>query len=256
VAVGIGNTTVKVGVAEPAVGTASPNWAAQVEIPTSEFQPAELSRVLPPERLRWRVASVQRAAEARLADWVRQFRSDDDYWLLCHRDLPLIVDVEAPDRVGMDRLAASVAANRLRDSGRPAVVVDAGTAITVNLVAADGVFRGGAILPGFKLTAKALSEGTDLLPLVAPEPVSEPPLPVGRSTQAAIRSGLFWGSVGAVRELVNRISAELGVAPQVFVTGGDARRLTEYLGQDARFVPDLVLLGIAGWPGKRSSTRA
>jgi type III pantothenate kinase len=122
--------------------------------------------------------------------------------------------------------------------------VDAGTAITVDLVSADGAFEGGVILPGFRLTAKALAEGTDLLPHVDHDPAAAPPPVVGKSTAAAIRSGLFWGQVGAVRELTHRIAGELACSPQLFVAGGDAERLAGFLPQ-ARVVPELVLAGIA-----------
>jgi type III pantothenate kinase len=67
---------------------------------------------------------------------------------------------------------------------------------------------------------------------------------IGKSTTAAIRSGLFWGGVGAIRELVARTAAELRESPQIFVTGGDAERLTRFLADDAQFVSDLVLCGI------------
>ena len=100
------------------------------------------------------------------------------------------------------------------------------------------------ILPGFRLTAKALADGTDLLPLVDHDPAADPPPVVGKSTVAAIRSGLFWGQVGAVRELTHRIAAELASPPQLFVAGGDAERLAAFLPQ-ARVVPELVLAGIA-----------
>jgi type III pantothenate kinase len=215
-----------------------------VEVATNAFEPASIAPLLTTTACRWRVASVQRAAEDRLREWISQKRPADKYQLLGHADLPIQVDVERPERVGLDRLAAAVAANRLRQPNRPAIVVDAGTAITVNLVTADGVFRGGVILPGFKLTTQALAEGTDLLPLVEFSGTCEPPPVVGRSTEAAIRSGLFWGSVGAVRDLIGRVASQLPMAPQVFVTGGDAYRFAGFISADATYVPDLVLIGI------------
>src|SRR4029077_4414928 len=68
-------------------------------------------------------------------------------------ELPLRTDVENADHVGIDRLLDGVAANLLRPANQPAVVIDSGTATTVNVVTADGVFRGGAILPGLALQA-------------------------------------------------------------------------------------------------------
>jgi type III pantothenate kinase len=104
--------------------------------------------------------------------------------------------------VGIDRLLDAVAANRLRHPAAPAVVVDVGTAITVDLVAADGSFQGGAILPGIAMSARALHAFTDLLPLVDVRELSSPPPPLGTSTVAALQSGLFWGAVGAIRQLL------------------------------------------------------
>ncbi|MGE0759890.1 MAG: type III pantothenate kinase [Pirellulaceae bacterium] len=244
VAVGIGNTTIKMGVALRDASGGQPQWLARAEFPTAEFEPAQATRLLGDGPCPWLVATVHRQAEQRLADWVRTHRGGDHYIRLSHRDMPIELDVEVPERVGLDRLAAAVASNFLREPNRPAVVVDAGTAITVNLITPDGVFRGGVILPGFKLTARALAEGTDQLPLIAADVTGTPPPVIGRSTEAAIRSGLFWGNVGAVRELVTRVARELPRAPQIFVTGGDAQRLAGCIAPDAQFVPDLVLLGV------------
>jgi len=115
------------------------------------------------------------------------------------------VDVDFPDKVGLDRLLNAVAANALRPASRPAIVIDSGTATTVNFISEQGVFCGGAILPGLEMSAKALNHYTAVLPLI---PVMElggqlPILP-GRNTREAIRNGLFWGQVGAIRELVRQ----------------------------------------------------
>jgi type III pantothenate kinase len=95
------------------------------------------------------------------------------------------------------------------------------------------------------MTARALSLDTDALPLVGFPPEAEPPALVGKSTAAAIRSGLFWGTVGAVREAVARMREQLAAEPQLFITGGDARRMAPLLGGAARFVEHLVLGGVA-----------
>ena len=240
IAVGIGNTTIKLGVAD----VAGDQWQLMHEWETEEFDLTEVAGELPAESCRWRVASVHRAAEQSLHQWQQASRSRDDYVALSHKDLPLETDVEFPERVGMDRLIAAVAANERRERRRPAIIVDAGTAITVDLVDAEGVFQGGVILPGFRISARALADGTDLLPSVDATFRTEAPQVIGKSTTAAIRSGLFWGGVGAIRELVARTAVELQASPQIFVTGGDAERVTGYLADDAQFVSDLVLRGI------------
>jgi len=240
IAGGIGNTTIKLGVADPATD----QWQLMHEWDTAEFDLGEVDSELPDEPCRWRVASVQRAAEQTLHNWQQASRTSDDYLALSYKHLPLDIDVDSPELVGMDQLIAAVAANERRASHRPAIIVDAGTAITVDLVDADGVFQGGVILPGFRLSARALANGTDLLPNVDATFRTDAPQVIGKSTTAAIRSGLFWGGVGAIRELVSRTAAELHTAPQIFVTGGDAERVTGYLADEAQFVSDLVLRGI------------
>ena len=86
----------------------------------------------------WRIASVNRPAATRLLDWLRSNRPQDRIALLAAGDLPLAVELPRPDMVGVDRLLDAVAANVLRPPNRPAVVVDVGTAITVDLRVARG----------------------------------------------------------------------------------------------------------------------
>jgi type III pantothenate kinase len=169
-------------------------------------------------------------------------------------DLPLEVQVDEPLRVGIDRLAGAAAAASLKTAGRGAIVVDCGTATTVDLVSPAGAFLGGAILAGPGLLAKALAEGTSRLPEVAAlETGSPPPMP-GRSTQAAIAAGIGWGLRGAVARLVAEGRQALGgtpdgsaggeAEPEVFLTGGSAGIVRDAL-PGAIDVPDLVLTGIA-----------
>jgi len=252
VAVGIGNTTITFGIAEsigdmaagdPAENKARWKWAQLVTIETAGFDPATVPLDIPASAS-WRVASVHRPSEQRLAKWVRESNTDASYRALIATDLPIKVCVEQPQRVGMDRLVAAVAVNQLRDPLSPAVIVDAGTAITVDLVSQQGDFLGGAILPGMQLVSHALSVNTDQLPLVDPRFAHTAPDALGTSTEDAIRSGLFWGSVGAIRELIERIGASTDCSPQVFLTGGDAELLAPFISKDAVFVRDLVIGGI------------
>jgi type III pantothenate kinase len=196
------------------------------------------------ERQSWWIASVNRPAATRLIDWVREHRPDDSLTLLAAGDLPLEVGLERPDMVGVDRLVDAVAVNRLRDAKRSAVIVDVGTAITVDLVSGEGVFLGGAILPGLQMSARAMHEFTDLLPLIDMSELTSPPSALGTDTLSAMESGLFWGAVGAVRQLTERL-ASVGGSPQVFLTGGAAEAVAELLGPDARYVSNLTLAGIA-----------
>ncbi len=244
-AVDIGNNQIKLGafLSDSPIGLPRPDRVLAVAASETTFD--RLAEWLPPNDVAWSVATVHRGVEQRLATWVQHSRSRDTYHRLDSADLPINVRVESPEQVGADRLLAAIAVNQIREAGRAAIVVDAGSAITVDLVSGDGTFEGGVILPGFQMTARALAEGTDLLPLVDDALVVDAPPVVGKSTVAAIRSGLFWGGVGAVRELVERLAQGASPNPQLFIAGGDAGRLAPYLDDDVRVVSDLVLSGIA-----------
>jgi len=157
------------------------------------------------------------------------------------RQLSVAINVDFPDRVGIDRLLNALAANLVRPADRAAIVVDSGTATTVDLISATGVFVGGAILPGLRLGGLALHQYTALLPLIEPADLTgEPPLSLGKNTRDAIRSGLFWGQLGAVRELVARLTELCAAPPIMLVTGGAGCALAPML-QGARDEPFLPL---------------
>jgi type III pantothenate kinase len=247
VAIEIGNTTVSFGLAT-ATTEWPPVWSARVDQMTAQFDAGQLATDLPDHAARWCVSSVHRACERQLAGWVCTSRSQDRYHCLRSDDLPLTIGVAAPEKVGMDRLVAAVAVNRLRDANRPAIVIDAGTAITIDAVDRQGCFCGGVILSGMQVTARGLAASTDLLPEVGTRFEEGPPEIIGRSTVEAIRSGLFHGTVGAVRECVTKMSRVQVGTPQVFVTGGGSLALKDSLDFEHQFVPDLVLAGIVACP--------
>ena len=165
---------------------------------------------------RWLVGSVHRGAvellTTTIAAWTKKLDVDWPIHQISYRDLRMEIRVDEPARVGIDRLLAAVAANRLRTPDRAAIVVDLGTAITVDLVEADGAFAGGAILPGIGMAGRALADQTDALPHVMLAHSVAPPSPLGKSTKAAIEAGLYWGAVGAVGELVSQLTAALANA--------------------------------------------
>jgi len=177
------------------------------------------------------------------ADWPRPTVIRD------RRPLPIDVLVDFPERVGLDRVLNGVAASVLLQPGQAGIVVDSGTTVTVNAIR-DGGFLGGAILPGFELSAKALHEYTALLPLMEHHRLYDSvPVAIGRNTDAALDSGLFWGHVGGVKELVQRMTDELrprsqGHPPLLVLTGGAARLLMPYL-PGARYEPMFALQGLA-----------
>ena len=169
VAVDIGNSRIKIGWFDLPLQRSRekplclPQPRGILALPTADWSDSTLanwSAEIPPTTPWW-IASVNRPAATRLTNWVQQRYPARQ---LSHVDLPIVATVEHPERVGIDRLAGAVAANELRQPQRPAIVIGVGSAITVDLISADGVFRGGAILPGIGMSARALDEFTDLLP--------------------------------------------------------------------------------------------
>lgn len=259
IAVDIGNSRMKLGRFVPAAEAASPEPVDSFDLPiahaTGEFDKERLAAWCDSHaanEAEWLVASVHRAAAERLTAAVGELsKSMHRNWrlrTLTFRDVPLEIRVDAPERVGIDRLAAAVAADRLRRTDRAAIVVDAGSAITVDLIDERGAFCGGAILPGIAMSARALEEQTDALPRVPLDHLTHPPSALGKSTVAAIEAGLYWGAVGAVRELIHRLAAPLSLPPDVFLTGGASPDVAKVLAESetwpVRCMPHLVLSGI------------
>ena len=167
--------------------------------------------------------------------------------------IPVEADVDEPARVGTDRLLAALAAYRRAEGA--CIVVDAGTAVTVDAVDVGGTFLGGAIFPGPDLMARALAEGTAQLPLVKPEYAESI---LGRNTRDAIRAGVHHGWRGGVIMMLAAALSEVGEHASVFLTGGDLAPLKSETGdflrgydgeegesdRQVRVVPDLVLEGL------------
>lgn len=161
--------------------------------------------------------------------------------LFAGRDFPTRVrlDVATPSAVGIDRIL-NVKAVFAR-SGTACAVADFGTALSISVAGADGAFLGGAILPGITLSLRALADGAASLPRVQPAP---PAAALGRDTSPAMLSGVVFGALGAVREILSRISREVSLPLAVFVTGGAAPLIRPHLPPDWTVVPALTLEGL------------
>jgi type III pantothenate kinase len=161
-------------------------------------------------------------------------------WVGREIHLPMKVITELPQQTGVDRVLVTAAAYDLMQ--KACVVVDAGTAITVNLCSDAGEFLGGAIAPGAQLMLKSLNEHTAKLPLLKP---GIPENALGKSTEQAMLSGVYHGIRGMVKELVEGFALDLGNWPEVICTGGDAELLFEGWELAHAVSPDLMLYGIA-----------
>ena len=154
-------------------------------------------------------------------------------------DLGITIDYFDPKEVGPDRLANAVAVGEIVKG--PAIVVDFGTATTFDVVTADGHYLGGAIAPGVITSAENLFRRGALLPRVA---VDAPPRVMGRTTEEAMRSGIVFGAVGQVDEIVRRIIDEWGERPSVIATGGLAGTIAAFSKTIESVEPDLTLRGL------------
>ncbi len=131
------------------------------------------------------------------------------------RNAGMPVRVADPMSVGPDRLANAYAASRLY--GRPAIVVDLGTATTLDCVSKQGAYVGGAIAPGMVTASEELFRRAARLSRVD---LRRPQRALGRTTEEALRVGVLWGNAGLVDSLVRRVRGELGGRPRVIATGG------------------------------------
>ena len=185
------------------------------------------------------VASVVPALTARLVGAATSVAAAPPIAVSPDLPLPFRLAYRTPATLGADRLAAAVAAHALAGGG-PVVAVDAGTAVTVDVVSAEPAYLGGAILPGPDLLRRSLARGTGQLPDVA---FAAPPSPVGATTAESIQSGLVNLVVGGVERLLARAADALGSDPAVVVTGGWGPWLAGELGR-GRVEPHLVLDGV------------
>ena len=240
----IGNTRVKAGLAGSA-GTLERTWAFSIDsadlwnrirvvIETSTFPRAGIA-----------VSSVNPPVAARLQDLLEGTRAFDDRrveWFRSAADVPVSHRIKNPETAGADRALAVLAALDLLPEERPGLLVSCGTAITVERISPERTWEGGAIAAGLALTARALNQNTAQLPAIEPRSL---PAAWGNSTKPALEAGIFWGVVGAVRELIRRQRDDLAADPQILWTGGDAELLASVIEPDSpKVVPDLVLIGL------------
>lgn len=161
-------------------------------------------------------------------------------WAGKQLEYPMVIRPEDEKSIGADRVCNVAAA--YEQMGKACVVVDAGTAITVDVCDDAGGFMGGAIAPGASLMLKSMHEATARLPLLEP---AKPQEAIGTTTNDAMLSGVYFGIRGMVKELVEAYAEKLGAWPEVIATGGDAQLLFGDWELTHAVSPDLTLYGIA-----------
>jgi type III pantothenate kinase len=234
----IGNTRIKWGLVHPDGLRLA---ALPADNPAASAEQLRSWQITGPSE--WAIAGVHPARRDRLGDWLRaggaSVRVITDY-----RELPLRVDVAAADRVGIDRLLNAVGAIARVPPQTRVIVIDAGSAVTVDLVDESGTFRGGSIFPGLRLMGRALRDFTAQLPLVEEFDPHELP---GRDTASAIRAGVYHAVCGGIDRLVEELAA--GRA-KVLLAGGDTALAADLRCKPEVVGPALTLEGIrrTAWP--------
>lgn len=193
----------------------------------------------------WCIASVHAAAFQRLVDAL-QARFPNDRWRsLTHADVPLPTAVKPLEKLGIDRYLVAWAGYAL--VAGPVLVVDAGSAVTIDWVDAEGIFQGGAIVPGFELQlqtlgryAVSLADAVDSIrngPAAKLRAAARFP---GRNTEAALAAGVGASVAGTLGYILRQIEHRGQPTPTLVLTGGDAHRLAALVDRPHRLETDLM----------------
>jgi type III pantothenate kinase len=185
-------------------------------------------------------ASVNPKLNSLVDELIEQIAGQSVQWVGSDLELPIEVSTQNPQQTGVDRILNVAAA--FEQIGKACIVVDAGTAVTVDCCNDNGDFVGGAILPGVDMMIDALARGTAG---VGKATFTVPNRAVGDSTDAAVSQGIYYAIRGLVKEVAENFAGELGQWPEIIATGGDAVRLFDGWELIHAISPDLGLYGVA-----------
>lgn len=147
--------------------------------------------------------------------------------------------MDNPKEVGADRIVNAVAGHSMYSG--PLIIIDMGTATTLDAISAEGDYLGGAIAPGIKIAAEALFEHTAKLPHVE---LHRPKQVIGKNTITAMQSGIMFGYIGLIEGIVTRMKQEMGGNVKVIATGGLATIISKESNLINAVEPDLTLVGL------------
>lgn len=186
------------------------------------------------------IASVVPALDVPLDQACRQYLHVKPMMVIPGLDLGIRNRYKKPEEVGADRLVNAAAA-RARFKG-PVIVIDFGTATTLDCLNARGDYLGGAICPGMELAGEWLASHTAKLPKVTFE--AAPRKALGQTTKESLQSGLFWGYISLVEGLLQRLTREMGSRTTVVATGGLSNLLGPHIKACSHVLPHLTLEGL------------
>jgi type III pantothenate kinase len=173
------------------------------------------------------VSSVVPPLNSALAEMAQRYFGMDAVFVNAQTDTGLTLLYDNPYEVGADRIVNSVAA--LAKYGGPCVIVDLGTAITFDAISANSEYLGGIIAAGIGISAEALFSRTARLPLVD---FRKPNRLIGTNTVESMQSGLYYGAIGAIDGMIERLIGELGPGTKTIATGGQA----QLIAGESRFI--------------------
>jgi len=154
--------------------------------------------------------------------------------------VPIKNSYKKPHQVGQDRLVNAFAALHIYRK-RPLIIVDFGTAVSLDVVSGGGAYLGGVIVPGVELSIENLTRRAALLPKII---LKKPKAVLGRSTQESMLSGIFYGYASLCDGIVEKLSKKLKRKPFVVATGGHAKLLSSYCSKIDKIDPQLTLKGL------------
>jgi type III pantothenate kinase len=185
------------------------------------------------------ISSVVPAVDQPLTAMAERYFHREPMFVTYATDLGIRICYDNPREVGADRLVNAVAG--FRKYGGPCVVVDLGTTINFDIVSAGGEFLGGVICPGIGMSITGLFAKTARLPMVD---FREPEKLIGSNTVGSIQSGLYYGFLGLIDGIVERIAAELGPETKAVATGGQGQLIAAGSRLVRIFDEDLTLEGL------------
>lgn len=151
----------------------------------------------------------------------------------------LNIKVDNPKTVGGDRIVAAVAA--IAQFEGPIIIIDMGTATTLDVVDKSGCYIGGVILPGIMVSLNALVGNTAQLPQIN---LDVPKRVIGKNTVECMRNGIMYGNAAMIDGLIDRVETELGEKCTLVATGGITRFITPLCRHEITYIPDLLLRGL------------
>jgi type III pantothenate kinase len=185
----------------------------------ASLDPAEVHGII--------ISSVVPPINTGLAEMSQRYFGLEAVFVTAETDSGLAIRYDNPAEVGADRIVNSLAA--FHKYGGPCVIVDLGTAITFDAVSAQAEYLGGIIAAGIGISVEALFSRTARLPLVD---FRKPASVIGTNTVASMQSGLYYGAVGAIDGMIERLREVLGPDTRVIATGGQAGLIS----QESRYI--------------------